>query len=166
MLASAVDLHKKLLDEKERELAKAVNVANDEHWTKISELTNEKLTLFFSYYIFIFVDFLILELQNRVGVEDAIDVQRLRDQVELDSAREGQERRHAQSVREATRRDTAREQQIAQFDERFGIVASRFGARTREESRFVQEVFEVGERAHVEQQPRGRDDRDQHETQE
>jgi hypothetical protein len=42
VLASAVDLHKKLLDEKDRELAKAVNVANDEHWNKINELTNEK----------------------------------------------------------------------------------------------------------------------------
>ena len=50
VLASAVDLHKKLLDEKERELAKAVNVANDEHWSKIGELTNEK----YSSYLFHF----------------------------------------------------------------------------------------------------------------
>ena len=38
----SIELHKKLLDEKERDLAKTMNTINEENWTKITELTNEK----------------------------------------------------------------------------------------------------------------------------
>lgn len=38
----SVVLHKKLLDEKEHELARTMNTMNEENWSKISELTNEK----------------------------------------------------------------------------------------------------------------------------
>ena len=37
-----VQLQKKILEEKERELAKTMNGINEENWTKINELTNEK----------------------------------------------------------------------------------------------------------------------------
>ena len=38
----SVQLQKKILDEKERELAKTMNTINEENWTKINDLTNEK----------------------------------------------------------------------------------------------------------------------------
>jgi hypothetical protein len=38
----SVELHKKLLGEKEHELVKTMNTINEENWSKISELTNEK----------------------------------------------------------------------------------------------------------------------------
>ena len=45
MSLSSLDLQKKMLEEKERELTKAMNSINEENWTKITELTNEKLPL-------------------------------------------------------------------------------------------------------------------------
>lgn len=35
-------MYKKLLEEKERELAKQMNTINEENWAKITELTNDK----------------------------------------------------------------------------------------------------------------------------
>jgi hypothetical protein len=37
-----VEMQKKMLEEKERELAKIMNNINEENWSKITELTNEK----------------------------------------------------------------------------------------------------------------------------
>lgn len=37
-----VELQKKLLEEKDRELTKTINGVNEDNWTKINELTNEK----------------------------------------------------------------------------------------------------------------------------
>lgn len=37
-----VEMQKKILDDKERELAKIMNSINEENWTKITDLTNEK----------------------------------------------------------------------------------------------------------------------------
>lgn len=39
--ASVISMKQKL-DEKEREITKSVNSANEENWVKINELTNEK----------------------------------------------------------------------------------------------------------------------------
>ncbi len=39
---NSVEMYKKLLEEKERELVKQMNSVNDENWNKINELTNEK----------------------------------------------------------------------------------------------------------------------------
>lgn len=36
------ELQKKLLDEKDRELAKTINGVNEDNWARITELTNEK----------------------------------------------------------------------------------------------------------------------------
>lgn len=38
----SVEMQKRLLDEKERELTRTMNTVNEENWAKISELTNEK----------------------------------------------------------------------------------------------------------------------------
>lgn len=43
MAQASIDTQKKLLEEKERELTKTMNSVNDDNWTKINELTNEKL---------------------------------------------------------------------------------------------------------------------------
>lgn len=37
-----VELQKKMLDEKDRELTSTINGVNEKSWTKINELTNEK----------------------------------------------------------------------------------------------------------------------------
>jgi hypothetical protein len=37
-----VQMQKRLIDEKERELAKTMNGINEENWTKINDLTNDK----------------------------------------------------------------------------------------------------------------------------
>lgn len=42
MANNNVDMQKRLLDEKDRELTQRMNGINDENWTKITELTNEK----------------------------------------------------------------------------------------------------------------------------
>ena len=39
---NSVEMYKKLVDEKERELAKQMNSVNEDNWNKITELTNEK----------------------------------------------------------------------------------------------------------------------------
>ncbi len=38
----SVALHKKLVEEKEREIQQTMSSINEENWTKINELTNEK----------------------------------------------------------------------------------------------------------------------------
>jgi len=38
----SVALHRSLVDDKEREIAQTINRINEENWTKINELTNEK----------------------------------------------------------------------------------------------------------------------------
>ena len=45
MANNSVELQKKMLEEKERELAKTMSSINEENWTKITELTNEKFIL-------------------------------------------------------------------------------------------------------------------------
>jgi hypothetical protein len=37
-----VETHRKMLEEKDRELTKNMNSLNEENWSKITELTNEK----------------------------------------------------------------------------------------------------------------------------
>jgi hypothetical protein len=37
-----VEVQKRMLEEKDRELAKSMNTVNEENWSKITELTNEK----------------------------------------------------------------------------------------------------------------------------
>jgi hypothetical protein len=39
---NSVELQKKILEEKDRELSKTMNSVNEENWNKINELTNEK----------------------------------------------------------------------------------------------------------------------------
>lgn len=42
-----VEMQKRILEEKERDLTKTMNGINEDNWSKITELTNEKLILFF-----------------------------------------------------------------------------------------------------------------------